>query len=69
MEGLQFQKGKKVLGTEMVSLQQKCVKSGSSETEPRAGLPQTPLCEIFMHSRDSLVYLCSFQGQISMKGI
>lgn len=69
MEGLQFQKGKKVFGTETTSLQQRCVKSGSSETEPRAGLLQIPLYEVFMHSRDSLVYLCYFQGQVSLKGI
>lgn len=69
MEGLQFLKGKKVLSTETASVQQKCGKSGFFETEPRAGVPQTPLREVFMHSTDSLVYLCYSQGQIPTKGI
>lgn len=47
----------------------KLCESGSSEREPRAGLPQSPLYEILMHNTDSLVYLCYFHGQINVKGV
>lgn len=49
MKGLQFQKGKKVLGTETASMQQKCVKQN-----PGVGYPRFLF---FMHSRARLVYL------------